>query len=746
MTKPTTETTTADEAQGRCGGPLCRIPVTVWRLLCDHRQKQKPEDKWAGFLWMLVAAAMCLSIDAYSLVTRSVGLSALHMLPLFAIGLIAGLMWLRPHDAVRRAWGVWGVLIGFVMLLTTHCLFMHPDLVFSRAGALMISPYLLTTGRAFPMLLAPLLLGLSAGAVFPRERLLKRHCLICCALVMVMGSHFFWFRTMRRGPEIPYFDKYRFRPAMFLLGLLVVCAAEFAWRRRHDSDRATWAVAAACCTAMFLIAVLVDPYGGRASLRREFAVRVAEAHAQNVSPADVWCPESKRDSRHRRDGKFYAEGMMRIPFSVGDVEGDYSRGSWTSTAASTSEVSAASVEVVAALAVAVRSDTEAKEEWDDFPLGFRMRVHSPAGVSGLNIAPGFAQRWDSVESKTPWEITRRVALSDILVKNQRKSAIVFGPGSLVRRELHVISHEALSEIEQCVNIEGTLTVWLPVGNIDVQTLRRILAGFDQVFDRYRVFAYGAEAVVVAGGAEKLKYAQWEEMFANDGARKMLENVGIWSAADLLAGYVGDQDDLKPLTDGVEPFHKGLFVRAPVLARADVNKPDLTAAAALLQYRMARSKHFTDAMVFKNDLHRKTALLGFASVYNANARDALRRLVHPDDAVARAQVRAFLAGPLARLDLLAAPEGEGVVNEARALMLFNLRDDATAVLKAQWAREQAANRQGSFELHYTLGRRLEDTGFSNDALYHYRKALSVRPDGPDVVWRIQAIEERMGGTQ
>jgi hypothetical protein len=727
MTEPTTETTAADEGQEPRRGILRRIAAGLWWVF-KRRQIKRPLDL-GGFLWGFVVAALCLSIDAWSLVTRSLGLSVLQMLPLFAIGLVAGLVWLRPHDAVHRAWGVWSLLVGFVALLTSHGLFLHPDLVFSRAGALMVSPYMLTTGRAFPMLLAPMILGLTAGAVLPRKwqpwsagRVMIVGCGVFCIGLVGFGTYGM---LLVYGSDALLFDFCRSYPTMGLLGVITILAIDRFSEPRCEREGAMCLSVAVCAVGMLLTAVLADPYGGYAVLRQEFARQAAAAHSLRVVPDDVSSP-SVANGLGSDDGNTYAAATMHVPFKLGHVDGEYVRGSWTALTASTSEVSAASVEIVGALTFAMRSQENAERF---FPT----------------IAPGFSRRWDSVESRTGWEPFRLWNMDSHLYSLAAPYyAVVFGPGALARREQYIVSREGLVKLRRFLDGEGPLIVWLPVGNIDPLTLRRILAGFDQVFDRYRVFAYGTEAVVVAGGAAKLKFAQWEELFENDGARRMLEDVGIWGPSDLLAGYVGDQDDLKLLTDGVEPFHKGLFVRAPILARAEVENPDVTAAAALLQYRMARPKRFTDALVFRNDLHRKTALLGFAAVYNTNAREALQGLVRPDDTVGRAQVRAFLAGPLARLDLLAAVAGERVVNESQALMLFGLRDDATAVLKAQVEKDQAEGRRSSFELHYLLGRRLEDKGLSGDALYQYRKALAVRPDAPDVLWRIRAIEERTGG--
>ncbi len=366
-----------------------------------------------GFLWMFVVAALCLSIDAYSLVTRSLGLSALHMLPLFAIGLVAGLVWLRPHDAVRRAWGVWGVLIGFIMLLTTHCLFLHPDLVFSRVGALMMSPYQLTTGRAFPMLLAPLLLGLSAGAVLPRTRWMKL--LSVTSPLVLIGFVAIWgtFSIRGIGLDVLFVNQLRLVVAVSWLGMFMLLAVLLALRIRRESGRTPMPIVATCSAGMFLVAALVDPYGGRAALRREFAGRVAGSHSVAVSPADVSSSAFHEFLFGSEASAMLGKGSMYILFRAGEVEGGCSRGSWTSATLATSDASVASVEVVAALTVATR-------------VAESIKTFCPS------VVPGFFRRWRSVESRAGWQNLRvpdagPSAVSDLFGP---RSARVFGPGSL----------------------------------------------------------------------------------------------------------------------------------------------------------------------------------------------------------------------------------------------------------------------------------------------------------------------------
>ncbi len=303
---------------------------------------------------------------------------------------------------------------------------------------------------------------------------------------------------------------------------------------------------------------------------------------------------------------------------------------------------------------------------------------------------------------------------------------------------HVRCPLAEFNVEALTRLKGDLVVvWLPTRTVSRKELRQLLATVCTVYDRARLFAFGDELVLVAGGIEKLSFARLAWLFDDPAARPHLTQAGLWDPRQLVAALVADTDQVRTLAAGARPYRLWRPARPPVLARnlAADSRADVLAMAT--QYRLALAWRLSDFVEFRGEEEKLRTLPGLERLHRTVTEQTLRSV----GSVARRS-----PGPLLRaledgsmdLDLFAPDVLSEQMKMVIALHGFRLYGESLIALGGiVWSGEER------FAEHYWRGRNLEGLKREEDAINAYGAALQERPGSVEVLMRVAGLHFRGG---
>jgi hypothetical protein len=627
---------------------------------------------------------------AYLPAARSLTWAAVGLGLPFAVGFSIAHVMLRRLARGTRDVGACAVALAVLALLFGFCHFLYPDLLFSGSAVRQTSPYLLTAGRVFPMYVLAALLGAAAAPAAARAPGRWIVLTAAGAAVLLCGI---WSGSYR----LPY------GVACASSLLSVVLASLPAGSGGERRLTVPGFVAAIVAAVALVFALLADPHRGWMALRTQFALNVERAHGVRIGPEDVTVQRVE-----------FGPCGIRAELAGGGVRGAYVMGSWAPVQPAVAELREAPDELAIALGLAF-----ARRPGRVLVLGPgpERAIESAAVLSGPASGEENAGRAPGA-----------VHAADV---------IVCGPGALSGCLSGVLGVGPLQRIRARLGEGGAFAMWFPVGSVSTSTLRRALATFGEVFPTYYVFSTGWEAVFVGSDAQAIEYARLEGLFGREDRRRTLEAAGVWGPFDVVGGFVASGAELIELSEGVKPYRRGVFSRSPVLARADPAQARASAAAALMQYRLAGPQRLFDLLRFDNPRQREVALHGMARTYQLQTALALQLTGQAGDRPTE-EIERFVNGPLARLDLLGAGAEDRTVQLAEALAVFGLDRPAADLL-------QRALKEGrsDFELHRRLARRLLRLGETDAALLHYKKALHYNPNAADVKAIVFRLQDKSG---
>jgi hypothetical protein len=290
----------------------------------------------------------------------------------------------------------------------------------------------------------------------------------------------------------------------------------------------------------------------------------------------------------------------------------------------------------------------------------------------------------------------------------------------------MLSCEGLSRLKGELREDGVLALWLPVGRMPVEDVRRSLATVREVFGRYCLFVYGRDGIVTAGATQELDFARLQE-----GCRDAAATVAA-NPADLLLGYVGDQTDLAELTAGARPYRLSHPPR-PAAIIPDMAAPDrLLSTACVTQYRLLGPERVSARVHSPRRAALYIGLRGFDRGYTDVTGALLRRLGRAATKDP-AGLKAFMRGPYVREDLFAGDAAGKASRTAAVLSALGLQKAASQVLE-----EAVARGEKSLDLELQLAAAYEGLGRPADALAAYRRALEIAPDSDLARGRLTAL--------
>ena len=635
-------------------------------------------------------AAGAAMLGAMFSVSGSFAYATAGVAPMFLLGMLVFARCLSGHWRGGGALVAGGACVAAASLVSGYSFLLYPDLILSGPAATQLSPYLLTTGRTFPLYGLALLLGLGSGPAWTRAS--RRGISLALAAAAAGAAVAGLLSGSDRAP--------------FLL-ISVLCMATVLPVARRLCRRAAGrniVLPAGGCLMIALIALFAltaDPHAGGLGLRMSLA-HVASAVGREIAPDEVTVALADATGSARR-----------VECIAGELRGTFLNGGLAAFTCPgrAVEPSGRTAAIALVLGLSRRAD--------------KVAVIAPAlpeTLSSARVLAGGA----AVHAVNPWQGGPAA----------QYDAIICGPGPLgAANPLLVVSREGLARIAARLDTGGAFALWLPAGTMQPMTLRRCVATFRSVFPAFSVFVIGDECVLVASKSARWDYARLAAVCARSNARALLECEGPWPPLQILAGFAGGADDVGQIADGVAPYALAALPRPPLMS-LDLARPAGPYGLALLvQYRLAGPDRLIQRIEFANRRRRAAALHGFTDAYAEQTRAALRgigRLSGP----CGERLTDFVEGPLARLDLLAPGAEQRAARMSAALAAFGLPQAAMAVLEG--AVEAG---QGSFEVHMMLARRMEAVGEPHRALVHYREALKYNPDSAEVRRRIIELQRR-----
>ncbi len=218
----------------------------------------------------------------------------------------------------------------------------------------------------------------------------------------------------------------------------------------------------------------------------------------------------------------------------------------------------------------------------------------------------------------------------------------------------------------------------------------------------------------------------------DPAAQMLADAGFRDPMDLLTGYIGTGEDLKALTDGVEPYSEWRPSWPPAMA-LDLAEPARPAAMlALVQFRALGAGRLLGRLQFDGPAQKMVALRGFGAIYDDHTKRVLGKL-GAASVERRRELLQFLQGPLARLDLMAPDQTERDARLASVLSQVGLPGGAVA-----WLQDAIGHGRDTFEVNVELADILDAQGEKGEAIKRLRRALALKPDADRVRGHLLAL--------
>ncbi len=615
---------------------------------------------------LLLSAALGVTaaalLRAYLPAARSLAFGGADLTVAGALGYLVGMGVMRREATATGGLPAAALACLGVSLLCGFAWFLYPDLAFSEPALLQTPARLLAPGRAFPVYLLALALGVAAGVI-------------------------------ARGPA----------------GLMAVAAGAACTGLLAASARAPYVLTAGLI-AVAALSLCIGPGRGRSLRAATLALAVAGvAFAALADPWQNWRPlrELLADQpggaaavveTQRLDGS-----GLHTTWALPGGGAEFMNGNLVALPASGEGASeSAKLALAAALAFGEAGS----------PLG----VVEPALTSSLGLARAAGGPAGGPVRVAPGEGWARVG------------ALVVGPGPLSASgdPLVPLSMERLDGLRERLAPGGAVAICLPAGRMEVETLRRALAGVHDAFPDCAVFTHGGDAVVLAG--EELRTGH--DALARAVAR--LPDGAAWHPLDLVAAFTVDREHIRLLAREARPFRLSHPAR-PVRMARDLSAPPAPAPlAALVQYRQLGPARALDMVEFADPAARAVATRGFDSAYVDRTRHQLHTIGRLDGPDAPA-LRAFLEGPAVQWGLFA-PRGEPApVRTASAWAAFGRYESAAQVLRDALSVEP----QDVATLLALAGLYAGPLGQPEAAAAVAARVLSLEPDNPAAA-RLRAL--------
>ncbi len=568
--------------------------------------------------------------------------------------------------------------LAVLLLIATHSLLLHPDIVVSGTGAMQLPSRALVGGRIFPLWVLAALAGAAAAPALTTGPI--------GAMAAAAGA------AAGGLLALSYVGAAAAAAGLCLLAVFLACHAD------ARTDGVVGSLAAVCVTAGAAVVLLaVPPHAGWRPLR----VQLSRGKAL-----------SEREAASLRLDRAELRGQGPVVWLVsGDLEATCVGGDVVALRGPAREASGTALRLLTVL-----------------PAAYAGAIRTVGLVAPVleETRRGAALIWGEklVHALHPLGAGGK-SQSDV---------IIVGPGALsgVGSPLRVLGVEALRNLRAQVAPGGVLALYLPAGWVPPETLRRALSAFAEVFGQFDLYLAREEAVLVAHSSQGPGYTGLQAAFAGRQARRWLREGGLWQPIEPLLAFVAAGEELRGPLCGAAPLSLRAPGRPPALGR-DLSAPmQPVSLAALAQYRLAGPGRVAERLRTQQGAQRAVVLRGFASVYEATTCSTLEA-VGRTGPPGRERLVEFLRGPLARLDLLAPGEAERPVRLAAAMTALGMRDQAVELLQ-----QAAAAGQDSYAVRMRLVEALAAAQEMEEALEHCRRALELRPDSVEALRRMAAL--------